>query len=172
MLVGFILTTVGGVNAYRNGVYHPQTTSQIGITLYALVLGALSGITARTLFSLHRVRPGDRRLIYAIAAGIPFLIVRLIYSLISVYERSRTFDPVRGSVVVYALMGVAMEFIVVAFYLAAGLLAPVIPKSATQPGDSEPLTGTEAAYMPSQDAEQQGSAPRVPDQQAGISLNR
>ncbi|KAI9758854.1 MAG: hypothetical protein M1835_000510 [Candelina submexicana] len=189
LLAGVVLVAYGGSHSYQNGVFHTQSTSKFGIVIVAVVTVALTAIIALTFTKLTHIPSGERRLLFAAAASIPFIAVHLLYSLISVFASSKTFNPITGNVIVFAIMAVLMEFVAVALFLVAGILAPVIPRSAVQPGSKlavgdrgretgtgyhpvhelsptrQPLTGTEAPYV-AHGPEQQRYVPHHPEQQS------
>ncbi|KAI9723681.1 MAG: hypothetical protein M1812_000981 [Candelaria pacifica] len=190
MLLAVGLAAYGGSHSYQNGVFTTQTTSKVGIAIFAIVTIAATAITVLTLTKLKNISSGERRLLFAAAASIPFIAVRLLYSIISVFTSSKTFNSITGNVVVYAIMAVLMEFIVIALFLAAGFMAPVIPRSAVQPGSKpaaggrrretgtgyhpvhelspsrQPLTGSEAPYVPHTEEQQRYDPPHNPEQQS------
>ncbi len=101
--------------------------------LFLLVIIVLAAVTIFTFSQMRHVMDGEKRLVWGCLASIPFLFVRIVYSIIVDFDRSSTvfsFTSTRNAaVVVQAIMSVLMEFIVVALYLAAGFAAPAIPRS-------------------------------------------
>lgn len=69
--------------------------------------------------------PGpERRVPFAVAIAWPFILVRLLYSILVVFLNDSHFSVVNGSVAVRAAMSVAEEMIVVMIYLALALTLP------------------------------------------------
>ena len=60
----------------------------------------------------------------AILAALPFLAVRLLYSILADFEDNNTFNIINGNATVQLCMAVIEEFIITIFFLAAGLAAP------------------------------------------------
>jgi len=119
--LGLILCIVGGSNSYSStGVYTPQTTTKAGEVLYVLAFIILVLIAAVLVIKVRNTPSGDRRLVWAVILAFPFILVRLIYSLISVFARNPRFSLVTGSVIIHVFMSVLEEMIVVIIYLAVG----------------------------------------------------
>lgn len=135
LLVGLILGAVGGSQySEKTPPGSHNTLIQVSVILY---LVGFAGECLVTLYSFANYRviiPGDHRILIAVALSLPFLAVRIIYSLISVFGDNPDFNSFSGSVIIFALMAVMEEFIIVILYLAAGLLAPKIQRHQVQPG--------------------------------------
>ena len=86
-----------------------------------------------TLFTAKNIRwmiPGDRKLLFAIGAAFPFFVARLVYTeLVAFQVDPAIFNTVNGSVVVMAFMSSLEEYVVVALFLAAGFVTPVLHRS-------------------------------------------
>lgn len=141
LLVGLILGIVGSTKAFDsnpNGRSSSSSYIKAAVILYALALVALSAIAMFNLARQHSMIEGEKRLALAVAASIPFLIVRILYSIISAFDRSsKVFKSTSNSttaVIVQAIMSSTMEFIVVIIYLAAGFAVGRIPRSMVKKG--------------------------------------
>lgn len=104
--------------------------THVAIILLILDFAALSGITLLYyLPQLRMISQGEKPIIIAVAASIPFLLVRLVYSALVYFDTNTTaFNPVTGNVIIRSFMAAFEEFITVGLYTAAGLLAPTIPR--------------------------------------------
>jgi hypothetical protein len=130
LLIGLIIGIVGGidaVNAFNSThVYTSGTKSKAGnvifIVCYVLIVIAAIIIS----FSVSHADSGERRILMAVAAALPFLLVRLVYSAISVLAGVSSFSSVTGNVTILLIMGYVMELIPVLIYEAAGLSVPKI----------------------------------------------
>jgi len=141
ILVGLIMGIIGGTDAFSsnpNSRKSGVTDTKVAIILFLVAFFVLAGISLLTLLKIGQVIDGEKRLLWAVIASLPFLLVRLIYSLIVDFDRSSTIFSLTSTrnvaVVVQAIMSVAMEFIVVALYLAAGFTVRTIPRSTVQNG--------------------------------------
>jgi hypothetical protein len=128
--ISIALSIVGGL--MRNPTHKPdsqktgRTLVRVAIILITLTFVVLIGYTA--YFWAHRDRLTRSRLtlLRAFSLSIPFLIVRIIYSIISSFSSSlhSMWNPVYGSWVAFLVMALAMEYIVVVIYMTAGMLIP------------------------------------------------
>ncbi|KAJ4321450.1 hypothetical protein N0V94_002883 [Neodidymelliopsis sp. IMI 364377] len=133
LLVGMILAIVGGTNTTvsANGSYQIPTSSKIGVILY--VVGFI-GITLMFLMSAPRasiIPDKERRIPLAIALALPFILVRLVYSVLSVFLHSHLFSVATGSVPVRVCMAVIEELIVVAVYVLLGFYVDKMDAAST-----------------------------------------
>ena len=91
-------------------------------------------ITVYTLSNTRAISSGEMRLLIAVICSIPFLLVRLIYSILSSFNiNPSSFNLVNGNVHVQGFVAVMEEFVVVILYLAAGLTAAKLPRADMQP---------------------------------------
>jgi hypothetical protein len=193
IIAGLILGIIGGMKLFDTNpasVNTGITYTKIAIILFILTLIALAAITAFTLMRIRHVMDGEKRLVFACLAVIPFLLVRIIYSIIVDFDRSSTifsFLSTRtAAVVVQGVMSVAMEFIVVLIFLTAGFVTPAIPRSMVQSQQNEtkmqprrrwgglasrdnsgsgahPLTATQPLYTGYKEGQEDGVAAAYPN---------
>lgn len=140
LFLGMILAIVGGKNISVNasGTYEIPTESKVGCALY--IVGYV-GITFMFLLSVRRVSlvPGkERRVPLAIALALPFILVRLLYSVLSVFLHNHLFSMATGSSPVRFGMAVIEELIVVAVYAILGLFVDKLDASTKGPIASRP----------------------------------
>jgi hypothetical protein len=148
ILVGLILAIFGGTKLFDSNpasVKTGVTYTKAAIMLLLAALIALSAISVSSFMRVRHVMDGEKRLVFASLAAIPFLIVRIIYSIIVDFDRGSTIFSLtsdrNAAVVVQAIMSVAMEFIVVFIFLVAGFATPAIPRSMVQLGRDTTLSG-------------------------------
>jgi hypothetical protein len=132
VVIALILVIVGvsisAADLVETGSYTTQITTEIGVALFTLVFAInllLSGI-----FILHRshLEVGERRLLIAVAASAPFILVRLIYTILATFTSVKGFSVIDGNVVTMACAAVMEEIIVVMIYEAVGLTLRQIPE--------------------------------------------
>lgn len=119
---GLILSIVGGVNA--RVAASPGTLSQIAIVLYFLGLAACVFFEIPAWASTAAcgsVPASEHRAIYAVAAAVPLIFTRILFSALAVFLHDSTFSIVRGSTGVYVGMAVVEEVLVVVMYVTVGL---------------------------------------------------
>lgn len=141
IVLGLILSIVGGTNSISsNGTFTVQTTSKVGVILYIVgyVILALRTITIIPKFSSHS---GEKRLALAVIIALPFILVRIIYSLLAIFLHNHDFRAINGSVTIQVVMSVLEEFFVVIIYLIVGWRAEALPAAERGPLTSRPWKG-------------------------------
>ena len=118
-----------------------QTTSKVGIILYIVAYVALALAAILTSFKLSHAESGEKRLLLAVILALPFILVRLVYSTFAALTHFHDFNLLTGSVVIFTIMAVAMEFAVILIYLVTGWRTNVIPASQRGPIMSRPWKG-------------------------------
>ncbi|KAK3173483.1 hypothetical protein OEA41_006812 [Lepraria neglecta] len=140
--IGLILSIAGGSNGTSSdGTFKVQTTSKVGIILYIVAYVALALTALLTSFKLSHAESGEKRLLLAVILALPFILVRLVYSTLAALTHFHDFNLLTGSVAIFAIMAVAMEFAVILIYLVIGWRTNVIPASQRGPIMSRPWKG-------------------------------
>lgn len=126
LAVALILGIVGGVQAGRDysnsGRYTPSILSKVSSVLYTIGYAIIVAMVAVAYFKISHIGAGEKRLLFAILASLPFLLVRLVYSLLVTFGHNKNFNVVTGSVTAVLCVAFVEEFIVTVIYEAAGLL--------------------------------------------------
>ncbi|KAI1144508.1 hypothetical protein F5Y05DRAFT_364893 [Hypoxylon sp. FL0543] len=149
-LVGLILGIVGGTQSgqdYGNtGKYTISNVSQIGMGLTIAAYVLLVFTTIIVAMQLAQIEPGEKRLLLAVGASLPFILVRLAYSAESVFGNNPSFNQLTGDVNIQLGMAVIMEMIVVFIVEGIGMTLKKLPKDI-----DPPATGhrQRASYQPS-----------------------
>ncbi|KAJ6445373.1 acetyltransferase (GNAT) domain-containing protein [Purpureocillium lavendulum] len=142
MLVGLILVIVGGTesdfNVPADGAnpsidYAGLTVA--GIAIFVAVTGILLLEVALAAINWTYVSRGEHRIVGTVAAALPFVIVRLVYSCIEVFG---DVTPSRGE---YLGMFVIMEMIIVFMCEVLGFSLDKGPRRSRQGGGSMPGMG-------------------------------
>ena len=140
--IALILSIVGGTSSISpTGVYKVQTTSKAGILLYIvcyLALGLMALLTLRNTFYLTS---GETRIMWAVFIAMPLLLVRLIYSLLAIFDHSQRFSLISGSALIHALMAVVEEMLIILIYL--GVRWTLVPSTISK-APTTPLNGRSA----------------------------
>jgi hypothetical protein len=138
VVVGLILSIVGGTKAGSDfsstGVYTPQSLSKVAIGLFIASYVLIVATTIILSFSVSHAEPGEKRLLLAVAISLPFLLVRLVYSSVSIFANTADFNSLSGNVTIYLCMALIMELCVVIIYEAVGL---TLRKIETAPPQAE-----------------------------------
>jgi len=140
--LGLILCIVGGTSSYSStGVYQPQDTTKAGIVLYIVAFVALCLLAGFILHKINNAPTNDKKLVWAVILALPFILVRIIYSLISVFSDNRHFNLLTGSVIIHVFMAVLEEMAVVVIYLVVGWMSETRPATVQGPIASQPWKG-------------------------------
>lgn len=165
--LGLILAIAGGTGGSTNSDGTPKiaTTSKVAIALYIVAFIAIVLVWLVSMSGLSVVPTVEKRVAFAILIAFPFILVRLVYSACVVFLHSHFFNLVNGSVVVNALMAVAMEFVVVTIYLSLGFFI-----STLSPNDAGPIATRQWKAKNDPKQQQSSQQPQYPNysyQQAG-----
>jgi hypothetical protein len=119
IVIGLVFCIVGGTDTgdAKKGI----TFTKVGIVIFLvfyIVLAILVAVTARDVSNAPR---GEKRLYWVIVAAIPFLGVRLLWSLIAVFGHDKKFSITGGDPWVNFGMAIVEEFIIVCMYTVLGL---------------------------------------------------
>jgi hypothetical protein len=132
ILVGLILGIVGGVNAgndfVNTGTFVPGTLNKVGTALFIACYVAIVLSTILISFSIQHATHGEKRILLAVAISLPFLLVRLVYSIMSTLVRNNQFNLLDGSVTILLCVAFIEEFVVVVIYEGTGLTLQKLPK--------------------------------------------
>lgn len=139
VLVGVILTAVGGSNAgthyAKTGEYEVSSLSEAGLALtlagYALTLAT----TVVVGMNISHAEPGEKRLVLAVALSLPFLLVRLIYSAGDIFGHNPTFRLTTGSITIFLGLAVIEEIAIAVIVVIIGLTLQIRPKSDLPPSE-------------------------------------
>ncbi|KAF4636800.1 hypothetical protein G7Y89_g1295 [Cudoniella acicularis] len=164
--VGLILGIVGGVDAGSNydttGKFQPTTLNKAGTALFiaSYVLTVIATIIAS--FSASHAESGEHRLLFAVAFSLPFLLVRLVYSVFSTFTHNKDFNLLTGKPTVLLCMALLQELAVVIVFEAVGLTLKKLPKVA----QGAQIVGS----MDSSDASQLQNGAQKPQQKENVFL--
>ena len=133
-----IIGIIGGTNSFSSQLKSRQdapTLLKASGIVFLVAFIILTGVALVTLSKIGSVIKGDRKLVFAVVTGEPFLLVRVIYILLVDFGTNPSlFSNTQGNVIVQAFMSVFEEFVVVMLYLAAGFFTPKIDRSQVRPG--------------------------------------
>lgn len=135
ILIGLILSLVGSTDMFKNSQSSRDTGYtylKAGSMLYLVAYGATVVVTLYDLFNIRHVRKGEKRVLFAVAACLPFLLTRIIYSILGSFIENSTvfsaFSDTTAAIIVHAVMVVTPESTIVTILLVAGLLADANPR--------------------------------------------
>ena len=137
--IALILSIAGGTSSISpTGVYKVQTTSKAGIILYIVCYLALCLMALLTLRNTFYLTSEGTRIMWAVFIAMPLLLVRLIYSLLVIFDHSQRFSLISGSALIHALMAVVEEMLIILIYLGVGWT--VVPSTVLK-APTTPLNG-------------------------------
>ncbi|KAI0480528.1 hypothetical protein GGR56DRAFT_671629 [Xylariaceae sp. FL0804] len=163
--VGLFLSVSGATKAgsdLANGktsTYEVQDSSKWGsiLTIIAFVLLVFAALMVAS--QSQHIEHGERRLVWAVFCALPFILVRLAYSGLTVFENNSDFSVQSPDYTVEIAMGVVPEMIVVLIFEGFGLTLHKFRKSeplAPATGPALEAAGGRRPYQTQGYAAQQG----------------
>jgi hypothetical protein len=170
IMIGLIFSILGGLDEFNanvdtqnTGIHHLKMAT----TIYAVMLLILFGVAVLLVMSSASVKACNKNLLFIALASVPFLGVRVVYALLTSFDRSSVYftsnsDSIQA-VAAQAIMSVAMEFIIMILYIAGGFsviktasqvqVQKIVSTEFDQPGPNyqyPPIdyTGRQTAYPP------------------------
>ena len=147
-LAGIILAAIGGSDVFSSkssDVDEGWTLTKVAVLIFLVTFIVLTLLTAYDLVFLKAVKEGERRLVFASIASIPFFVVRLVYALCVAFDHdSKYFSPTStadAAVVLQAILSLCMEFTIVAIFIVVGFAVSKIPRGQVRSQGSQGLTG-------------------------------
>ncbi|KAG6012115.1 hypothetical protein E4U54_007714 [Claviceps lovelessii] len=139
VLVAVILAIVGGTNSsyvIENGVIKINfpTLTHVGTGLMIAALVVICGETVVALRNQGFVAQGEHRILLGVLASIPFVMMRLVYSCLTV------FGGIASNVWLYLCLSILAEAAVMLMLTVLGLMLEVAPKRTKGEDDSEMLS--------------------------------
>lgn len=183
VMVGLILGIVGGTqmgdqisNMFKNPgqtTYDVPQLSKVGVGLMIGGYGILVIANAKLGTQISHAEPGEKRVLIAIAAAMPFVLVRLIFSAMATFTTNRNFRSFGGGpdyIHYFIGMAVVMEMVAIAIFEGVGLTLQKKPvkKGYTVPmGNRVPQQGQPQQGHPQQPQPYQSQYPPQSQQQWG-----
>lgn len=136
-MIGLILAIVGGTFE-ADGGSQSQTGRDLmkaASIIFLAIWAFIAGIIVLTIMRISAVLPNERNLARTGLIAVPFLLVRVIYSVCSAFSHpGGVFYIFDINVYAEAFMQFMMEAIVVCLYIFAGLTTPKAPQRSTDNG--------------------------------------
>ena len=95
--------------------------TKVGVVIFIIAWIILCGLLANLAMRSACIDKSERRLVLAVAVSVPFILVRLIYSVILSFAHNPRFNLISGSVTINLVMAVLEEFVVIILCLGIGL---------------------------------------------------
>ncbi|TAQ90620.1 hypothetical protein B7494_g1031 [Chlorociboria aeruginascens] len=130
--LALILGIVGGVDAGNNysktGVYQPQALSKASTVLFIIAYITTAVATLLLSPSISHAEQGEKRVLLAVAVSLPFLLVRLVYSIMVTFTHLKVFNQITGNATVLLCVSLIPEFIITVITEATSLTLRVKSK--------------------------------------------
>ena len=140
-LAGLILSILGSTHVFSSDpsdVATGFTYLKAAVCLFLSVFVADIIIVAISFLRSGKVQSGDRQLLFAVGAALPFMAVRMTFSLLCVFANDpkwfSSWSLERDAVIVHGVMGVLMEVCIVTIVIFAGLKTPPFAKPLAHEG--------------------------------------
>ena len=173
-IVGLALAIVGGIDvsdrsASASKLKTGHDLARAGSCIFLVIYLTLAAITILTFTRKSSVLTGERKLVDAGVAALPFLLVRIVYAVIVSFTTDPNSDFYAASVNVYisAFMQFLMEAIVVVIFVTAGLMTPKRQKVATPDVELNSSYAGGYAGVPTTDMPSQQRAYNKPQRSLG-----
>jgi hypothetical protein len=132
ILVGLILGIVGGINAsnafVQKGSFTPGSLNKAGTALFIVSYVAIVLSTIFLSFSTSHASRGEKRIFVAVALSLPFLLVRLFYSIMSTFTKNKNFNLLTGNITILLCVAFIEELVIVILFEGVGLTLSQVPK--------------------------------------------
>jgi hypothetical protein len=134
-VAALVLCIIGATNASSPEQIDAQTMVHIGIVLYLVVLIILTLLAIGAWIGHAGVDGGEPRLVLAVLCALPFIFIRVLYSLLSAFSGSTKFNAFTGSQTIALFMSVLPEMAAAVIYIATGMKLEAVPAgTAASPG--------------------------------------
>jgi vacuolar-type H+-ATPase subunit I/STV1 len=125
IVLGLVLCIIGSTDAASlsnaSDIHKGPTYTKVGVVIFLAGYILLIALVTITIGDVGEAPPGERRLYWVIVAAIPFLGVRLLWSLIAIFSHDSKFKITGGNEWINFGMAVVEEFIIVCMYTITGL---------------------------------------------------
>ncbi|KAL8845721.1 MAG: hypothetical protein Q9221_009133 [Calogaya cf. arnoldii] len=147
-IVALALTIVGGVELTSfSPSPHPSGKhfARAGISIFMAVFLLYVFLCLITAININ-IAHGEKCILIGILAAIPFLSIRILYSVLAVSRDKGKFAMLNGSATAQLGIAIIQEMVVVLVYIGVGVLAPVEEK--VQPVEEQPMQRISIARTP------------------------
>jgi hypothetical protein len=126
-IIALILCIVGGVLSSDSTATlgSIDSSTKAGVIIFIIAWVLLCGLLTALATQSTCIEKGERRLILAVEVCVPFILVRLIYSVILSFAHNPHFNLISGSTTINLVMAVLEEFVVIIVCLGVGLTLKV-----------------------------------------------
>lgn len=122
LILGIVGGNESGNDLSSTGVYTVQTVSKVASILYIILFIALAGLTGLLVMHIRVLDRDNRRVVICCVATLPFILVRLIFSVLGSFDShpGSPFYLLSPNMTVFLCMAVLEEIIVMFMYAVLG----------------------------------------------------
>ena len=125
-LLALVLSIVGGTrldSSDESKQSEGKKLAQAGIVIFMIIFALVAVLALLTLNSLSAVPSGEKRILFGVLLALPFIFVRILYSVLADFIDNSTFTLINGNSTVRLCMSIIEEMIVATLYIATGWTA-------------------------------------------------
>jgi hypothetical protein len=125
-MIALILCIVGGLDEADSSASEIATGkkyTKVGVIMFLIIYILLLALAIITMKDVGNAPKGEKRIYIAVLGALPLLGVRLLWSLLATFANNPSFSITSGKPWVQFFMATVEEFVVVVFYVLAGLFA-------------------------------------------------
>ncbi|PMD64225.1 uncharacterized protein K444DRAFT_609189 [Hyaloscypha bicolor E] len=111
-------------------IYQPQIWTKVGIMLCVVGFIVMVILTGAMLRRQSHAEISERRLLNSVTLSLPFLFIRMSYTVLVTFVDRGLFGSYEGNVLVVGMMSVLPEMVVVIIYIVEGFILEKLPKDA------------------------------------------
>lgn len=138
MLLAAVFVIIGLESTSRDSPTTVSPWNYAGAIAYIAAYVLVAYIYVKMLPYGRSLPTDEKFLVPAIGAALPFVLVRLAYSVLSTFVHSGVFAKIGGSVVVHVCMALLEELVVVALYLGLAFRLNALEESEQGPIQQRP----------------------------------
>ncbi|KAJ5396323.1 uncharacterized protein N7487_010626 [Penicillium crustosum] len=133
-LIALILAISGGTDQASSNISDHasgKTKTRVAVILFLAIYVAACALWTITVRDISLMVPSQNRIFFCVFIALPFIAIRILYSLISDFGNNHQFSLVDGDARIQLVMATLEEFVVVLMYTILGVITP---KSVTNSG--------------------------------------
>ncbi|KAF8862965.1 hypothetical protein BDZ45DRAFT_670611 [Acephala macrosclerotiorum] len=126
-MIALALAIVGGTDeadSDASDISNGKKYMKIAILMFGAIYLLLCALTVITMKDVGNAPRGEKRIYFAVLCALPFIAVRLLYSILAAFVNNDDFSIFGGKPLIQLFMAVVEEFIVVSLYTLVGLFTP------------------------------------------------
>lgn len=150
----------------NGGIYQPQTWTKVGLALCIVGYLIMAILTGAMLRRQSHTEPSEHRLLHTVTRSLPFLFIRLMYTMLTTFMDRNVFKAYEGNVLVVGLMAVLPEMIVVIIYMIEGFTLERLPKDKKKPKCNRKRSGWPSGIAQGPELLEDNASTSQPDSEA------